>query len=226
LALALALNGELTEAHDLRLHVLDTFWQRFGEHDSNTATAMAHLADSLELERQDPDAERVWLARALAVHRRLYGEDDVRTLSLRYWLGDTLRRLGRIAEARDELEETVQRCRRVLGEAHRVSIQASINLVNVHLVESEGSTDRLQEVRLAAEAKVEASRRKYGEDDVGTLQAAATLANVCVWLDDLDRAKAMQVDILDRYRRLLGPEHQRTRHAEDQLSKTLGRLDV
>jgi hypothetical protein len=223
--MTLARHGELTEAHDLRLHVLDTFWQRFGEHDSNTAAAMTHLAESLARENQDPEAERVWLARALGEHRRLFGDDDVRTLSLRSWLGDALRRLGHIEEARHELEETVRRGRRVLGQEHRVTIQTTINLVNVRLVESHGSIDLVDEVRLQTEGVLETSRRKYGEDDIGTLDVAAVLANVWVWLHDYDRAKAMQIDILTRYRRLLGSENRRTKQAENELSITLGRMD-
>ena len=114
---------------------------------------------------------------------------------------------GRGKQARDLGEDTLRRCRRVLGPDHPTTLWAAAvqTLALVGLGEAE-------QARTLGEDTMQRSRRALGPDHTTTLTAAAALTQALNQLGEAGLARALGQDTLQRSRRVLGTENPLTQY--------------
>lgn len=137
-----------------------------------------------------------------AIFRRLYGEDDSRTLISANHLGLLALRLGRRDEAKTLLAETLRRCQRQLGAEHATTLTAQSNYA--YVLHDLGHVEEAAELHRAT---LEALRRTVGPDHA---DAITSLNNYALCLLDLGRpadALPLEQEVLERRRRVLGSDH-------------------
>ena len=160
--------GDLAAAEASYAEAL-AMWERLGD-GANTALALRNLAaikaqlgaagETLELYR-----------RALAIDRRLYGEDDPRVASSLYGLGAHYRLAGDPGRAEPLLRQALRIYRQSLGADHtRVSAVENSLALAFH------AQGRLAEARDHFESALETRRRRLGEDHVRTANSEKNLA--------------------------------------------------
>ena len=110
--------------------------------------------------------------------------------------------MGEAEPARALGEDTLPRCRRVLGPDHltTVSAAAALTLALVMVGEAEPA-------RALGEDTLPRCRRVFGPDHPITLLAAAGLTLALVMVGEAEPARALGEDTLPRCRRVFGPDH-------------------
>ncbi|MFI8290288.1 FxSxx-COOH system tetratricopeptide repeat protein [Streptomyces sp. NPDC085614] len=147
------------------------------------------------------------------------GEDHPDTLGIAQYLGHATADLGRNAEARRIIEDTLERRRRTLGQDHPDTLQSANDL--------SATLDRLgeyEEARRMDEDTLERRRRVLGEDHPDTLTSASNLSNTLDHLGEYEEARRMDEDTLERRRRVLGDDHPDTLQSANNLAGALDRV--
>jgi hypothetical protein len=144
------------------------------------------------------------------------GDDHEHTLAIGDYLGWALEDMGRWAEARDLVRDTLDRRRRILGKDHPNTLTAAYNLAsNLHrLGEASAARELVQDT-------LDRSRRVLGEDHPATLRLASLLAMVLALLGEVQAARDLDQDTLDRRRRVLGEDHPATLTSVNNLGVSL-----
>jgi hypothetical protein len=145
-------------------------------------------------------AESAWEAWKTTV-----GETHVDTLVIGRYRGNALRRVGRVADARDVNNHVYGLMRDNLGEDH----EATIAMADVLLIvpRSEG---RLYEERGLAAKTLERARRVFGDDDPATLRYANTYASILRLTGQYFDARDLDQVTLRRRTAVLGGTHAAT----------------
>jgi serine/threonine-protein kinase len=107
IALALYHGGRLAESRDAYAAVLPRVRESLGEHASLYLVGMSNYA-GLYYRLGDNEGAESMFRESLAVHRRVYGDDNFGVYYNRMELGTTLLRLGKYAEAEAELLGALQ----------------------------------------------------------------------------------------------------------------------
>ncbi|MFE1228903.1 FxSxx-COOH system tetratricopeptide repeat protein [Streptomyces sp. NPDC058745] len=147
------------------------------------------------------------------------GEEHPDSLGVAQYLGHATADLGRNAEARRIIEDTLERRRRTLGEDHPDTLQSANDL--------SATLDRLAEyedARRMDEDTLERRRRVLGEDHPDTLTSANNLASTLSRLGEYEEARRMDEDTLERRRRILGEDHPETLISAGNFASHLSRL--
>ncbi len=158
-----------------------------------------------------PDA-RTLAERALAQRRRLFGEDDARTLSSRVTLADVLSGLGEAKAAMRELQEVVPKLTAALGADHVETIRAKEALTSAL-----GNNSQLDEA-LAMAKELVASRRRRSR--APTPELASNLALLGELQENTSRfgeAEKSYREAIVIFERSLGPNDPRTAKAHGAL---------
>ena len=130
------------------------------------------------------------------------GDDHQHTLAIGTYLGWALEEMGRWADARDLVQEILDRRRRILGQDHPDTLTSAYDLAsNLRLLgEVQAARDLDQDI-------LDRRRRVLGEDHPETLRSASQLAMVLALLGEAQAARDLAQDTLDRCRRVLGEDH-------------------
>jgi hypothetical protein len=183
--------------------------------DAASATLLTWLAQ-FDLERSAYGTAVDECRQALAVRRRVLGEDHPDTLTSMNNLAETLRSQGDLGAARRLQEQALAVRRRVLGEDHPDTLTSMNNLALVLYNQSDlGAARGLQEQVLAM------MRRVLGEDHPDTLTSINNLAETLRSQGDLGAAQRLQEQELTVRRRVLGEDHPDTLTSMNNLAETL-----
>ncbi|HET6356245.1 FxSxx-COOH system tetratricopeptide repeat protein [Streptomyces sp.] len=144
------------------------------------------------------------------------GEDHPDTLHSAQAFADALCDLGRHAEARRTVEDTLERRRRLLGEDHPDTLHSAHDLAIT--LENLG---RHAEARPMHEDTLERRRRVLGEGHPETLRSAHSRAVSLHFLGNYAEARRLDEDTLERRRRLLGEDHPDTLRSARELAVSL-----
>ena len=147
------------------------------------------------------DAADEHFTRALAIDRRVLGDDDPQTLGSQQQLGRLRRAQGNFEEARKLYEDTLARRRRVQGENHLDTIGA-INDAAVILdrLGSPGAEKMYRQARAGF-------MKLAGPDDAETLRTTGNLGQLLVRLGQYDEAEQLLRESYQGRRRVLGEDH-------------------
>jgi hypothetical protein len=159
------------------------------------------------------------LTSRLYPHWRQLNADDPGTLRIAVCLAWALHNLGDYAATRNLAQETLDRCRRVLGDDHPDAL-TSANILALVL-------RRLGEVQAARDLDqdtLDRRRRVLGDDHPDTLFSANNLATDLRKLGEVQAARDLRQDTLDRRRRVLGDDHPDTLTSAGLLATDLRRL--
>jgi eukaryotic-like serine/threonine-protein kinase len=149
----------------------------------------------------------------LALHRRLHGEGDWRTLAARNDLAEVLAEEGKPAEAEKELRDVLAASERSLGEKHEVSLSFRNNL-SAHLWRQRRFAEAVPLTRRTYEIQLEV----LGPDHQSTL---VSLSNLGIQLLDMGRKAEAEPLILKASadcERVLGRTHPATISAMNNLA--------
>jgi len=121
---------------------------------------------------------------------------------LKYSMGRAYVGIGRVDDAKQQLETALDIQRRVLGEVHLATLRTKHELAFVYW--AWGPVD--EGVRLFEDA-LKSRRRVLGADHPDTLIVAGDLANAYLRQGRFDEAEAIHLEVLETQRRLLGDDH-------------------
>ena len=144
-------------------------------------------------------------AEALAIRRRVLGDDDPATLTSISEMGQLLKSQGKLVESVALGAEALERRRRVLGDEHPVTLESIDHLGAV--LHDQG---KLAEAEKYFREALEKRRRLLGDDDPQTL---TTMNNLGALLRDqgrLSEAEGYWREALEKRRRVLGNENPKT----------------
>jgi tetratricopeptide (TPR) repeat protein/predicted Ser/Thr protein kinase len=149
----------------------------------------------------NPEA-RNQLQLALALHQRVDGPDNPKTLVTARRLGVAAFRQGKYAEAEALESQTLEIDRRVLGPEHLDTLKSMKNLANVY-----NAQGKYTQAEALDSQTLEIERHVLGPENPDTLKCMSSL--VAVYIND---GKYAQAETLDSQavgigRRVLGPEH-------------------
>jgi eukaryotic-like serine/threonine-protein kinase len=148
-----------------------------------------------------PEA-RKQLELALALHRRVEGDDDPKTLSAASRLAEVIGKQGNFTEAEKQQSQTVQDMRRVLGSENPATLRAMGNLASTYILEGKnGPAESL------SKQVVEIDRRVLGPEHPETLIATYGLANAYYANGKYAETESLYKQLLEIDRRVLGPQH-------------------
>lgn len=142
---------------------------------------------------------------ALAIRRRILGNDHPDTLEAVDWVGSLLRSVGRLDEAERLMREALAGRRKVLGEDHESTI-SSITSVAI-ILQDQG---KLADAELLCREALDRSRRVLGNDHEFTLRAINNLGHVLQGEGKLVEAEPFVKEALERCRKVLGENHRGT----------------
>ncbi|MFC4855725.1 FxSxx-COOH system tetratricopeptide repeat protein [Actinophytocola glycyrrhizae] len=130
------------------------------------------------------------------------GPNHVDTLNMGRHIGNVLRRVGRVTDAREVSNEVHTLMREHLGEEH----EATIAMSDVLLVEDRAA-GRFYEEKEKAEGNLKGARKVLGEDDPATWRYANTFASRLRLAGDYFKARDLDEQILRRRTAMLGDNH-------------------
>jgi serine/threonine protein kinase len=148
-------------------------------------------------------AER--LEESLATCRRIFGDENVRTLTLANALGSSYNNLGRYHDAEQLYLKGVPTARRVLGEKNDLSLFMVGNLGKAYM--RQGRYDE------AEHQYIEVLRLRDGfwdDENIYTLLYKGSLAGVYGKQKRYEEAERLYLEILPIQRKVDGPKHDRT----------------
>jgi tetratricopeptide (TPR) repeat protein len=159
---------------------------------------------------------RAHFEQALAVCRRVLGDEHPATLTSMSNLAGTLGDQGDLAGARGLQEQVLAVCRRMLGEEHPETLTSMSNLAETHRAQGDLAVAHgLQEQALAVR------RRVQGNEHPDTLSSMNNQALTLLAQGDMAGACALQEQVLAVCRRVLGDEHPNTLSSMNNLAWTL-----
>ena len=142
---------------------------------------------------------------ALALRRRLLGDDHLETISASNSYAVILQRVGRAAEAELLARQTLERYRRVLGDDHPDTISALNNYA--YLLEVLG---RAAEAEPLYRSALSRRRSVLGEDHPDAITSLNNYAMVLRTLGRATESEPLAKEALERARRVYGPDHPNT----------------
>ncbi len=151
-----------------------------------------------------PEA-RKQLELALALHQRVEGPNNPRTLNTTIRLGSVAERQGKYAEAETLETTTAEAMRRVLGPDHPDTLNAMAVLGNVYIAQAKYS-----QAEAVFSQDLEIERRVLGPEDPQTLRGMHNLGLVYLYVGKYMLAEPLYNQLAEIDRRVLGPEHPAT----------------
>jgi tetratricopeptide (TPR) repeat protein len=144
-----------------------------------------------------PHAER-----ALALCRKVLGEEHPHTITFLNNYAYVLRSLGRVEEAEPLYKQALTLRRKVLGEDHPHTI-SSLNLYAIVL----RLLNRAQEAEPLYKQALEQRRKSLGEDHLETITVLSNYARVLQSLGRQQEAEPLLKQALEQRRKVLGEDH-------------------
>ncbi len=151
------------------------------------------------------DQAQEQIERALALRRRLLGEDDPETRASTLALAQVLEQRGRYDDAVRLLSPLVDRLRRERGADDPATVDATANLGRLFWQQGKyADAEPVLQTALAGQ------RRTIGDDDPATLTTMNSLATTYFSQGKYTESEPLYRTVLDRRRRVLGAQHPST----------------
>jgi tetratricopeptide (TPR) repeat protein len=168
--------------------------------------------------RGEPATARPLCERAWDLRRSRLGDDHPDTLKSANNLADDLWVLGHYEQARQLAEDTLTRCRRVLGDHPHTLTSAGTLAVSLWAL------GQFEQARQLGEDTLTRCRRVLGDDHPYTLLSANNLSVHLRELGQYESARQLAEDTLARMRRVHGNDHPDTLLSAGNLAATLREL--
>ena len=139
---------------------------------------------------------------AVALCRRVLGDDHPGTLTAMDCAGALLQAQGKLDQAEPLLRESLERSRRILGDDHPATLNSINNLGSLFQVQG-----KLDQAEPLLREVMERSRRVRGDDHPHTLTAVNNTGHLLHTQGKRDQAEPLYREALSRRRRVLGDDH-------------------
>jgi serine/threonine protein kinase/tetratricopeptide (TPR) repeat protein len=207
----------LQRAYDLRRRLL-------GDKDLLTLASMSQLGRLYVMAARFKEGEPL-LAQALESYRRILGPDRAETLETAVWLGQLHAQVA-TRPSRDQAEKlltgTLESGRRLFGEENLIVLEAQYGMAFLRGV----IQGRREDAVLLCLGGLETARKALGEGHWLTCKFMVRAAWFEAGDDQFDEAQRLARTVLDRDRRVLGPDHPDTLEAQCTLGLVLARNDL
>lgn len=200
LGVSRTLAGDLEDAEAALTEALDVRLER-GAEDGDTADLRSDLG-SLRLQQGEFEAAEAELLAALALERRLYGDDDPEVIATHSNLGRLYQRTGDLERAEVHHRTALRLLRRDRPPDHP---DVALGANNLGLVYQ--ALGRYAEAEPLLREALELAIARLGEDHPNVGIAHDNLGGVLHELGDLDAAEAMAEKAQAIFRRSLGDDH-------------------
>jgi tetratricopeptide (TPR) repeat protein len=179
-------------------------WLRYAgraETDKYRQTALRNLGTALNNVARHDEALVVH-EESVATRRRLYGQDDIRTIEAEEKLAYVVREQGDLRRAHEMLTRCYDWKASRLGSEHENTLDAAI-----HMAYSYRKLGSLTDAEELYRKTLAARRRINGDNHVQTLECRHFLAQVLVDMGRVAEAREMHAGLLPVVTRVLGPDH-------------------
>lgn len=171
----------------------------------------------------DYEAADTFLAEALEISRRAWGEQDIRTALSMNSVAFLRLRQGRIDEAQPLMERSIEIGRLTHSEDDSEFVGMMMNLATLYL-----AREQFSEAEEILKSAYETAKERLGPLHPSTMSCANTLASVYNDLGRFDRGIALLRSVADSQSQVLGADHPQTLVSLNNLGFALiqsGRLD-
>ncbi len=151
-----------------------------------------------------PEA-RKQLELALALHKRVEGPDDPKTLNTAMHLGIVAEQQGKYAEAEALQRQTVEAMQRVLGPDHPDTLRAANGLATVYMDQA-----KYPEAEAIYSRNLKIEQRELGPENSQTLHGMHSLGAVYLYEGKYGAAEPLYRQTVEIERHVLGYEHPKT----------------
>ncbi|MCA9759543.1 MAG: tetratricopeptide repeat protein, partial [Candidatus Eisenbacteria bacterium] len=180
-----------------------------------SALAMQSLAVVYQEIGDDARAESLYVA-TIEIRRRIFGDEDAESLTLKNNLANTIAGQGRLRDAIPLWNEALAAKRTVYGESHPVTLNSLNNIAEANEILGDyASADSLHAFIVARRSEA------LGENHPDTIRSRMHLALSRLRLGHGAEAEAMAAAGVESLRRELGADHPRTVDAEGLLGTIL-----
>ncbi|KAL2826692.1 Tetratricopeptide repeat-domain-containing protein [Aspergillus cavernicola] len=222
LALDLKGLGREEEALYLEKEALGIMIRVEGEEAQTTMTSMNNLANSYSHHGRYEEAAELH-GRVLESRRRVFNRDDPLVIMSMDLLAVDYRSLGQVDRAIELQERAVEIAKTSLGEGHQTTVKCIINLTDTYA--ALGTEEALDRSVSLLEHALASFQMPDQEDNPLTIGLMNNLAAAYTRVDRLHDAKRLLEFCYHWNRKMLGPEHPRTRLSSDNLIWVLGELE-
>jgi non-specific serine/threonine protein kinase/serine/threonine-protein kinase len=154
------------------------------------------------LQRGNTSEAEPLLREALAISRRVYGEDNKLVLNALFELARAVRELGDSAEAEQLLHQALPLARRIYADEH-----VNVAKILYHLGQLYRERDNFADAEPFLRKALAIYRKTYGDEHLEVARALRHLSGVMWGLRRLDEAESMLREALEMSRRVGGARH-------------------
>jgi hypothetical protein len=221
-ALVFSENGDLNNAEQLKVQVLDMRKKLLGAEHPDTISSIGNLASTYRNQGRLNEAEKLEV-QVMVIRKKLLGAEHPDTLTSMGNLASTFINQGRLNEA-EKLEVQVMDMRKkLLGAEHPDTLTSMGNLASTYW-----NQERWNEAEKLDVQVMDMRKKMLGAEHPDTLTSMANLASTYMKQRRWDEAEKLEVQVMNMRKKLLGAEHPDTLTSVGNLSSTYrnqGRLN-
>ncbi|KAJ7733170.1 hypothetical protein B0H16DRAFT_1696244 [Mycena metata] len=210
--------GQLQEAHDLIVQVIERYKLLFGEQHLATLEVMDRLALTSHKLGEYKKAKELQMV-VLEKRTKVLGEEHPDTLSTMGNLASTYSHLGDYEKAKELQTLAFQKRTTLLGQDHPDTLLAMGNLARTY--SNLGDYEKAKELGTLALQK---QTTLLGQDHPDTLKAMGNLASTYSNIGDCEKAKELKTVVFEKQTTLLGQDHPDTLMAMGNLASTYSNI--
>ena len=213
-ALVLRENGDLNNAEQLEIQVMDMRKKLLGAEHPDTLTSMADLAITYRDQGRWNEAEQLDV-QVMETRKKLFGTEHPKTLTSMANLASTYRRQGRWNETENLRVQVMNMTKKLLGPEHPDTLTSVTNLASTY--RSQGRWNEAEQLEIQV---VDMRKKLLGTEHPDTLTSMANLASTYRSQGRWNEAEHLEVQVLDMRKKLLGAKHPKTLNSMANLAST------
>ena len=213
-ALVLGENGDLNNAEQLEVQVMDMRKKLLGAEHPDTLISMGNLASTYRNQGRWNVAEQLEI-QVMNMRKKLFGAEHPDILVSMGNLANTYRNQGRWNEAEQLEIQVLDMRKKLLGAEHPVTLTSMANLASTY--RKQGRWNEAEQL----EIQVMNMRKKLlGAEHLETLTSMANLARIYRNQGRWNEAEQLEIQVMDMRKNLLGTEHPVTLTSMANLART------
>ena len=200
-ALVLMENGDLNNAENMWVHIMDMRKTLLGPEHSDTLNSMAYLASTNKDQGRCTEAEQLQV-QVMDIREKLFGAEHPATINSMAHLASTYRIQGRWKEAEQLEVQVMDMTNKLLGADHPDTLNSMAQLASTYM--RQGRWDEAEQLEVQ---DMDMTKKSLGAEHPDTLICMANLASIYWNQGRWNEAEKLQVQVMDMSSKLLSDDH-------------------
>ena len=213
-ALVLRENGDLNNAENMWVYVMDMRKTLLGAEHPDTLISMAYLASTNKDQGRWTEAEQLQV-QVMDIREKLFGAEHPATINSMAHLASTYRTQGRWNEAEQLEVQVMDMTNKLLGADHPNTLNSMAQLASTYM--RQGRWDEAEQLEVQ---DMDMTKKRLGAEHPDTLICMANLASIYWNQGRWYEAEQLQVQVMDMSNKLLGDDHPITLSSMAHLAST------